>query len=88
MRDTSLDAYLDLSCAGEIAERQRDLLRFLVNNSERDHSRRELARATGIELCSVTGRVRELLDRELIQECALRKCRISGRGVYPVRVCV
>ena len=88
MRDTSLSAYLELADAGEIGARQAEVLQFLMDHSHDDYSRRELASLTGIELCSVTGRVRELLDRELIQECALRKCRISGRGVYPVRVCV
>lgn len=32
MRDTSLDAYLDLYDAGEIAARQKDVLGFLLAN--------------------------------------------------------
>ena len=86
MRDTSLSAYLELSDAGEIGARQAEVLQFLIDHSHDDYSRRELASLTGIELCSVTGRVNELMRKGLIVEGPQRKCRISGSSVHPVRI--
>ena len=86
MRDTSLSAYLDLAGKGEIAARQAEVLGFLLDHRQHDYSRREISTLTGIELCSVTGRVKELLEMQLIAEGEQRKCRITGRTVYPVRI--
>jgi len=86
MRDTSLSAYLELADAGEIGARQAEVLQFLMDHSHDDYSRRELASLTGIELCSVTGRVNELMRKGLIVEGPQRKCRITGKTVWPVRM--
>lgn len=86
MRDTSLLAFADLLEQGEITRRQADVLAFLDDNRGRNFSRREIAKLTGIELCSVTGRVNEPLAKRLIVEEEKRACGISRKTVHPVRV--
>lgn len=86
MRDTSILAFADLLEQGEITRRQADVLAFLNDNRGRNFSRREIAKLTGIELCSVTGRVNELLAKRLIVEDAKRACGITAKTVHPVRV--
>ena len=88
MRDTSLMAFADLLENGEINQRQFAVLDFLDEHRGLNFSRREIARMTGIELCSVTGRVNELIEKKLIVEDAPRKCVISSKTVHPVRVAV
>lgn len=86
MRDTSLLAFADPLEQGEITQRQFEVLDFLTEHRGLNFSRREIAKMTGMELCSVTGRVNELLQKRLIVEEAKRACCISRKTVHPVRV--
>lgn len=86
MRDISLLAFADLLEQGEITQRQFEVLDFLTEHRGLNFSRREIAKLTGIELCSVTGRVNELLAKRLIVEDAKRACGITAKTVHPVRV--
>lgn len=45
-------------------------------------TRAELERATGIRLTSVCGRVKELLDADVIAEVANVRCSVTGNVVH------
>jgi hypothetical protein len=49
------------------------------------YSRSELADLTGLRLASVCGRVAELLEDNLIEEAATRRCQVTGKLVSTVR---
>ena len=86
MRDTSLLAFADLLEQGEINRRQFEVLDFLTEHHGLNFSRREIAKMTGMELCCVTGRVNELLQKGLVVEEAKRACGVTRRTVHPIRV--
>lgn len=90
--DTSLIAYCELENTGALDRLKKQILAFLSAHPDRDFSRSELEKMTGIKLSSVCGRVNELLDpikchgRVWLDELPRRKCTISGRSVNPVRI--
>ena len=90
--DTSLIAYWEQENMGAFNRLQKQILDALASCPDRDFSRSELEKMTGIKLSSVCGRVNELLDpikchgRVWLDELPLRKCRITGKSVHPVRI--
>lgn len=85
VRETSAQAHDEHHASGKAAEQKTAILNALGN---REMTRRELAHATGIETSSVSGRVNEMLyDNPIIlEECGKRKCSITGKMVYQVRL--
>jgi|TARA_Y100000034_G_scaffold131555_1_gene192535 DNA-binding MarR family transcriptional regulator len=90
IRNTSRHAYRRINADGTLRS-QKDLI-FSAINMIPSHDRnygitlKELARQTGFEINAVAGRVNELKKEEFVEECAKRKCRITGRIVTPVTV--
>ena len=50
------------------------------------YSRRQLANMTGIETSAVAGRINELVDRGVVEQCGLMRCPVTGRTVSAVKV--
>ena len=89
-RTTSRMAYKEINKDGTLRS-QKDII-FSAINMIPEHDKnfgislKELARQTGFEINAVAGRVNELKKEEFVEECAKRKCRITGRIVTPVTV--
>jgi len=82
VRDTSRLAYdaLDLN-AGQFR-----IVAFLRDHHPKAFTRAELARASGIPINAVCGRVNELLKLGALEELVRRGCTTSGKQAHPVRL--
>lgn len=76
VRVTSIEAYRSIKKT--LGNRQRRVLEFL---SDRDMTNRQLSKALGWEINSVTGRVKELRDYGKIEEKRKVICEVTGRKV-------
>jgi len=85
MKDTSLEAYRKIAEDGT-AETQRERVFSVLFNQGTDLTRAELARASGVRINAVCGRVNEMLRRSVVEELPRRACRITGFSAHPVRV--
>jgi len=83
VRESSLRAYHAIEPT--LQDRELEIIRFLARNAHRDFTRRELAVESGIDLCSVAGRVNRLLKIGALEELAIRKCKY-GKSGCPVRL--
>lgn len=81
---TSIDAYYALG--PKLSRQQAEIIAFLGKHCHRDHTRGEIAEATGMRLSSVTGRVNELLHRFVLNEGPRRPCRVTGINAHPLRL--
>ena len=86
--DTRNVAYLEHRDSGELGAQQRTIMRFFhcPGREERDYSLNEIAQLTGIRLSSVSGRVNELKKLGYLEEALVRRDKITGRSVTPLRV--
>ena len=82
-RHTSRIAYKNIIEEGKADSQQSYIIRLLKH--EAPLSRREISKATNIEIGSVSGRVNELKKEGRLKEDPKRKCNITGRLVTPVR---
>lgn len=80
---TSIDAYHQHCRSGGLGK-QASAIYLHVIESGRDWSRKELSRATGIELSAVCGRVNELVSARLLSEYPARPCAITRKLISPV----
>lgn len=78
IKQTSLDAYIDIKSNGNIQEQQKKIL--LKMTLGYNYTRRELAALTKLETSTVSARVNAMLDT-FIEVMGKRKCRISGKTV-------
>jgi len=83
IRESSLLAFRAIEPT--LQDREREIIRFLARNAHRDFTRRELAVESGIDLCSIAGRVNRLLKIGALEELAIRKCKY-GKSGCPVRL--
>lgn len=89
VRATSIEAIKTLRANGTISRQQEALLAFLYEHSTViDFTRKELSRDArlGWDINVVCGRVKELLDLQLIEEQPPRECQITGYPANPVRI--
>lgn len=82
--DTSVTAYREHRDTGKVSRQAQIILSAMI--PDRTYSRRELAKATRLELSSVCGRVHELLAIGLLEEVSPRPCSITCKTVHPVRL--
>ncbi len=85
IKQTSLDAYIELKCNGKIQAQQKEILAKMIPANE--YTRRELAVLTKIETSTISARVNSMLGT-LIGVTGKRKCRISGRNVESIQMIV
>ena len=83
-RKKSRIAYKNIIEEGKADSQQSYIIRLLKH--EFPLSRREISKATGIEIGSVSGRVNELLKLHVLEETTMRKCMFSKKLVNPVQL--
>ena len=83
MSATSLDAFAHFVMGDALPAQQRQIVEYLRSGPA---TRSEIAKATGISVSSVTGRVHELVKNGVIEECSRRPCSITGVNCYVVRL--
>ena len=83
--DTRNAAFFNHRDSGDLGRQQRDIMLLLHGHPERDWSLQEISKALHMQISSVSGRCRELKDTGWLDECAPRKCSVSGRRITPVR---
>ena len=84
MQDTSLNAYDELKSSGKHNKQTEVILAHLSHG--RDYSLQEIKQLTGYEINVVSGRVHDLKKMNLLNECAKRKCTVTGKTIRPVRL--
>ncbi|MDO9252566.1 MAG: helix-turn-helix domain-containing protein [Hydrogenophaga sp.] len=82
---TSIDNYHEHRRSGELGAQAKAILDFLKKHPNKNWSRAEIERATGIRLSSVCGRVNELTSKGLITDRPERPCGVTGKTIRPVR---
>lgn len=86
---TSRAAFAEHKASGRLGQQQLEILAFLrLDRDMYDHgfTRNEIARKLGLPIPSVCGRVNELITAGYLAEGARRKCSVTGRTAYPVRI--
>jgi len=83
---TSRLAYREHEDAGQVGKQASEILAFMLRRRA-DWSRSELAEELVMRLSSVCGRVNELMEAGKIVHAPMRKCRVTGRKVNPVKLC-
>lgn len=79
---TSRMAYEAHAAAGKVSAQQQQLLDAM--EYDKAYSRLELVGLTNIELSSVCGLVKELLQIGMLAELSPRPCKVTGMTVRPV----
>jgi hypothetical protein len=82
VRDTSRDAYHAHRASGKLTAQQKQVFAAI---GERDWTRQELAKATGLGVNVICGRVKELLDANVLEECGRRTCAATGEKANALR---
>ena len=83
-RITSRIAYKQLIEEGKSHTQKSCIVRLLKH--EFPLSRREIAKATNIEISAVSGRVNQLMKLGIVEETTRRKCMFSNKLVKPVQL--
>lgn len=83
-KSTSWAAYQDILRGGVAKTQAEKVLQTL--NYQSGMTRSELAQATNYGINSVCGRVKELLDSDVIYVSGTRNCRVSGKLVEELKV--
>lgn len=88
VRDTSKAAYSGLRYSGALTVQQKLVLTTITFGSQHDWTRQELARATGLGINAICGRVNELLHDPFrcLVECGRRRCGVTGENVNVLRL--
>lgn len=82
VRQTSIEAHAAIQVDGVAATQVERIINYLERHA--NVTRREIARATGIEVSAVAGRVNTLVASDVLVEHSSRKCSISGRNAHTV----
>ena len=83
IKDTSFSAYREGNNTGLFGTQKERILNFLKYTSEA--TRREIATALNMDVSAVSGRVNEMLNKE-IEELPRRKCNITNIYAHPIRI--
>jgi len=76
--------YKNIIESGKQGSQKRYIIRLLLTESPL--SRREISKATNIEIGSVSGRVNELIKLGIVEETTMRKCIFSKKLIKPVQL--
>ena len=94
VRDSSIIAYHSITNTGILGSQQTQILSLLGDNRHDPTStsklwnftRKEIAKILDLEINAVSGRVNELIKKNLVTEDPVRLCSITRRKVTPVRL--
>jgi hypothetical protein len=83
VRDTSMAAYQALKGSGKLGAQQLQVLAAFGDDPKRTFTRQELARATGLGINAVCGRVNELMKEPFAVLCerGKKQCAVTGNSV-------
>ena len=84
MRTTSRIAYKEHNESGKLDQQKQHIKKLLL--TEYPLSRREISKATNIEISSVSGRVNEMIKMGVVEETTKRKCMFSKKLITPVQL--
>ena len=84
MRTTSMIAYKEHNESGKLDQQKQHIKKLLL--TEYPLSRREISKATNIEISSVSGRVNEMIKMGVVEETTKRKCMFSKKLITPVHL--
>ena len=84
MRTTSRIAYKKLIESGKQDQQKQHIIKLLLTESPL--SRREISKATNIEIGSISGRVNELMKLGVLEEATMRRCMFSKKLIRPVKI--
>lgn len=84
MRSTSRDALADHKETGKLGKQQQAVFSVLTLTGMA-FTRAELAKHMGLPCSSICGRVKELLDLQVIVEDSRRPCAVTGKSAHAVR---
>ena len=84
MRTTSRMAYKKLIESGKQDQQKQHIIKLLLTESPL--SRREISKATNIEIGSISGRVNELMKLGVLEEATMRRCMFSKKLIKPVKI--
>jgi len=89
IRQTSLDAYNELKANGKANTQRGIILHCLILRSAHrivlPLSRTELSDLLNIRINAICGRVKELLDDELVEEVPNHKCSVTKNNVNGIK---
>lgn len=75
--DTSIDCFH--SHKAKFNQQEQIIMDFIAANKNRTFTRREIAKAVGLEVSAVAGRINSLIhEKGALHELPRRKCSISG----------
>ena len=83
-RHTSRIAYKKLIDSGKQDQQKQHIIKLLLTESPL--SRREISKATNIEIGSISGRVNELMKLGVLEEATMRRCMFSKKLIRPVKI--
>tara|TARA_R100000781_G_scaffold110486_1_gene75978 strand:- start:359 stop:691 length:333 start_codon:yes stop_codon:yes gene_type:complete len=83
-RTTSRIAYKEHKQSGKLDQQKQHIKNLLL--TEYPLSRREISRATNIEISSVSGRINEMIKMGVVEETTRRKCMFSKKLITPVQL--
>lgn len=93
IRDTSFDAWADKLLSGKISNQEHAILVEMQKSivwydgvRRDDYSLKEISAVTGIAINAVSGRVNGLKKKGILEECAKRRCQLTGRLIRPVAI--
>jgi hypothetical protein len=84
VRDTSIEAYRDITESGDSLRLETRIERCLSNGA--DLTRNEIAEAAHIRIQSVCGTVFSMRQAGTLVELPRRACKVTGRQAYPLKL--
>lgn len=86
VKSTSWQAYQEVLRGGVAIKQSEQVLQAISYYPQDGVSRAQLARALGLSINAVCGRVNELLKAEVIYVAGTGKCPVTGRTVELLKV--
>lgn len=90
--EASKITYRHVEASGQLTDQQRRIVEFLEARPRQNFTRKEIARALGMEHSTCCARVNELLDpvrmanKVRVRELPHRRCSLSGRTASPLQI--
>lgn len=84
IQETSVMSYSQLKEEGGLGKQQSLIVSLIAK--EKDMSIGEIAKATGLQKSSVSARIKELIEDEVLVISSRRCDKVSGRLVRPVKL--
>ena len=84
--DTRNESFFEVRDSGKLGRQQHQIMVLIHHHPDRDWSLQEIAKATGMGINAIAGRVNELKRSGWLEEYPKRRCSLTGRTITPVKV--